>query len=125
MLFVDFGITGTLPMGDIYKLECRYKYSVEATLREPLSQVDIQAFTSIQVVHDKLFCIPPLAVRSELVRIKPFSAVEFVGNWMPQVRKFMTEYCTEHEFLFTGTVLVCVCVYCYIIFDMSFLSLFS
>lgn len=103
MFYIDFGITDTLPVGELHRLQCRNKYSVDTHLRDALTEADLeQCIINEQDAVDKLFCIPALAVRSELVLIKPSSAVEYVGNWMPQVKKFIADYCIRHNFSFTG-----------------------
>lgn len=75
---------------------------MDSVLREAIDETDMNSIIALQDVYDKLFSIPPLAVRCELVRIKPFSPVECFGNWMPQVKKFMSDYCAEQEYMFTG-----------------------
>lgn len=102
---MDFGITDTLALSNIFKLSCRFKFAVQNVLRETLKETDLQKIKNPQEIFDKLFCIPPLAVRCELVRIKPFSGVELVGNWMPQVKSFMADYCKRYSFTLTGILI--------------------
>lgn len=87
-------------MACLYPLKCQYRYTVKEETRDAFTRQQLQSIESVQEVHDLLFTIAPLAVHCELVRIKPFGAVENVGSWMPQVKRFFNDYCTHNKFSF-------------------------
>lgn len=88
----------------LYPLKCQYRYTVKEETRDAFSKQQLESIDSVQQVHDLLFTIAPLAVHCELVRIKPFGAVENVGSWMPKVKSFFNDYCTHHKFDFEALI---------------------
>lgn len=88
----------------LYPLICRSGFTVKKETRDAFTKDQLESIDSVQQVHDLLFTIAPLAVHCELVRIKPFGAVENVGSWMPQVKRFFNDYCTHNKFAFEAVI---------------------
>ncbi|KAJ6218490.1 hypothetical protein RDWZM_009647 [Blomia tropicalis] len=101
LFYVDFGITDSLPLNKIHPLKCQYEFSSQKILREEIEVLDVEKLYNPQHIYDSLFRIPILAIRSQLTRIKPFSAIELVGNWMPQAKKFMIDFCAKNDYVFS------------------------
>lgn len=91
-----------MPLNKIHPLKCQYEFSSQKILREEIEVLDVEKLYNPQHIYDSLFRIPILAIRSQLTRIKPFSAIELVGNWMPQAKKFMIDFCAKNDYVFSG-----------------------
>lgn len=52
---------------------------------------------SVHDVHDRLFTIPPLAIKCEMARICHFSSISYY-----EIQNFLTRQLKENNFVFNG-----------------------